>query len=744
LHKGRNSKKLSSVFVEGDGGQSVVQNDGRLAAQMGPGTQVNRIYRLVRLLGAGGMGEVWEARHERTRGRVAIKILLPEIGRDRELLRRFQREVEITSDLNHPNIVRVSDADKLPDGRPFLVMEFLEGQDLAAYAAGQRLGFPRVIDIVEQAAMGLHAAHSRSVIHRDLKPANLFIVPLPGLERPLVKILDFGISKALDGLSKLTKTRSLMGTPDYMAPEQATGGVSSMDARADQFALAAIAYELLAGRRAFEGDGMVNVLYKVLNEWPPSLASVGATAPRAVEDAVLKGLSKSPEGRFGTVLEFSQALKRGAETGLPGIIFKPSRLEAEVPTPIVQSMPSTPVVPTIGGTTGQIEPLKDSPELSPSARGWRPLRSGKNTSAFMVASATVVLLAVFLSVAALSIRTRNSRKEFATLSSVEKGAAGLYFAADRPSASGKIHRVPVLLQSHPEGAAIFVTDRLETVGVTPMWYALELDENNPPRVMFRKVGFADKAIAVDSTRPATVELIANAPPPAIVPSPVQATGGGLDGARSHAAQRMREPYRLMRGKPTAGGHPTVRPEAVHLGQLGESAGPQRRLPGAPSSAGGRSTPVQAEPSAGTSYELKISSKPAGGEVSLDGNPVGRTPLSVSVGDLASPHFVTIRKEGFELFEEQVKTSSAWIKVKGAKGDGGGASTVQQLRLSPKLKALSGTVGGLTPEADGPVGEAAPKVDELDRADRSDKTKPHKVDDDTLPLKEAIVPAAGAH
>jgi eukaryotic-like serine/threonine-protein kinase len=385
----------------------VAPNGGRLAEQLGPGTLVNRIYRIVRLLGVGGMGEVWEARHERTKGRVAIKLLLPEMGRNREVLRRFQREVEITSGLNHPNIVRVSDADNLPDGRPFLVMEFLEGQDLANYAAGQRLGLSRVIDIIEQAAMGLHAAHSRSVIHRDLKPANLFIVPLPGSERPLVKVLDFGISKALDGLSKLTHTRNLMGTPNYMAPEQATGGASSMDARADQFSLAAIAYELLAGRRAFEGDGMVNVLYKVLNEQPPSLASVGATVPRAVEDAMMKALSKSAEGRFGTVLEFSQAVKRAAETGLPGVIAERSRFE--LPTPVVQATPSTPVVTTLGATTGQIEAVRDSPELAASVNGLLPRRPRKSTLAFMAGGATLAFVVIFLSVAVLRDSQRGSR-----------------------------------------------------------------------------------------------------------------------------------------------------------------------------------------------------------------------------------------------------------------------------------------------------------------------------------------------
>jgi eukaryotic-like serine/threonine-protein kinase len=277
-----------------------------------PGMVVGGIYRAIRLVGVGGMGEVWEARHERTKGRVALKLLLSEMGRHQEVLLRFQREVEITSGLNHPNIVRVSDADKLPDGRPYLIMEFLEGHDLT-HVIGHPMAVTDVAEIIEQAAMGLHAAHGQSIIHRDLKPANIFLVPLPGTSRSLVKILDFGISKAVDGLSKLTQTRTLMGTPYYMAPEQATGGGSVMDARADQFSLAAIAYELLTGRMAFEGDGIVNVLYKVVHEAPPTFGSLGVSTGSGVEAAVLRGLSKSPNDRFGTVLEFSDALKRAGQ-----------------------------------------------------------------------------------------------------------------------------------------------------------------------------------------------------------------------------------------------------------------------------------------------------------------------------------------------------------------------------------------------------------------------------------------------
>lgn len=278
---------------------------------VGPGTLVNGIYRLVRCMGSGGMGEVWEALHERTKGRVALKLLLPEMGRHREVLLRFQREVEVTSALNHPNIVRISDADELPDGRPFLVMEFLEGHDLSTVAGP--LPLAQVCDIIEQTARGLHAAHCRSIVHRDLKPANIFITPLPGTKHRVVKILDFGISKALNGLGALTQTHSVMGTPNYMAPEQATGGNSSLDARADQFSLAAITYELITGRMAFEGEGMLNVLYKVVHTGPASFASLGLDLPPAVEAIVMRGLSKAPRERFDSVLEFGRALKRAAD-----------------------------------------------------------------------------------------------------------------------------------------------------------------------------------------------------------------------------------------------------------------------------------------------------------------------------------------------------------------------------------------------------------------------------------------------
>src|SRR5579872_4204423 len=237
------------------------------------GQLLSNTYRLKRLIGRGGMGEVYEAVHERTGAPFAIKILLADFGAKEELLARFQREAEITSHLRHPNIVKVFDFDKLPDGRPFLAMEFLQGQPLdALLVRGRPLPIAQVADIVDQVGLGLAAAHEAGVVHRDLKPGNLFVETLAGSDRQLIRVLDFGISKVRDS-GRLTQTSTIMGTPFYMSPEQAMGRSREIDARSDQFAFAAIAYELLTGRMAFaaddpDGEEMVAVLFRVVHSAP--------------------------------------------------------------------------------------------------------------------------------------------------------------------------------------------------------------------------------------------------------------------------------------------------------------------------------------------------------------------------------------------------------------------------------------------------------------------------------------------
>ncbi|HXU83241.1 MAG TPA: serine/threonine-protein kinase, partial [Polyangia bacterium] len=190
----------------------------------------------------------------------------------------------MTSGLRHPNIVSVVDYNTTPDRRPYLVMEFLEGTELTAEikrCAPMPMG--RVLDLVGQITSALAAAHARKIVHRDLKPQNLFLVKVPGEEREIVKVMDFGISKVREATTQLTQDTAIMGTPQYMAPEQAQGRLAEIDERSDQFALGAITYELLAGCAAFRGGTIPSLLYQVVHEDPDPIRAYNPEVPPAVE-----------------------------------------------------------------------------------------------------------------------------------------------------------------------------------------------------------------------------------------------------------------------------------------------------------------------------------------------------------------------------------------------------------------------------------------------------------------------------
>ena len=272
---------------------------------------VGNTYQVVRVVGRGAMGEVYEVRHLRTKGTFALKVFSAQIGDKSALMARFQREAELTSAMNHPNIVRVFDFNSLPDGRPYLAMEMLEGRDLASLMTpGRRFPPAQVNELVQQIAFGLAAAHAKGVVHRDLKPANIFLVSLPETPRPLVKILDFGISKTREGASKLTQTHTVLGTPRYMAPEQARAHTEVVDERADQFSLAVITYELLTGEPAFAGVDAMGVMYRVVHEEPTAFAELGVRLPAGLDAVVYRGLRKSPTARYPNVGAFAAAFNQ--------------------------------------------------------------------------------------------------------------------------------------------------------------------------------------------------------------------------------------------------------------------------------------------------------------------------------------------------------------------------------------------------------------------------------------------------
>jgi serine/threonine-protein kinase len=278
-----------------------------------PGEVVRGTYLVVAPLGQGGMGEVYEVEHARLSGRYALKLLRRERAADPEAVDRFRREAEIASGLRHPHIVQVIDFDTLPGGAPFLVMERLEGEDLKTHLRARGpLSLARVVAIVEQIASGLAAAHERGIVHRDLKPENLFLTRVPGQDGDFVKILDFGISKVRAATTRLTGDRTVLGTPHYMAPEQARGKGDDVDGRTDEFALGAIAYEALTGEEAFRGEDASAVLYQVVHETPARLAGPAPLVSAAVDRVLGRALAKDRAERFASVKDFARALADAA------------------------------------------------------------------------------------------------------------------------------------------------------------------------------------------------------------------------------------------------------------------------------------------------------------------------------------------------------------------------------------------------------------------------------------------------
>ena len=323
------------------------------------GAVVADTYQVTRLLGRGGMGAVWEAAHLRLPGKkVAIKVLHADVAADPEALARFRREAEIASRLGHPNIVEVHDFNSLPDGQPYLVLELLIGESLDSRMRRAPVSLDNAMRIAGQVGAGLAAAHREQVIHRDLKPHNVFLVRLrdeaDGGE--LVKVLDFGISKIRGSQTIKTLDSTILGTPQYMAPEQATGNHAAVDQRTDVFALGAIVYEMLAGRPAFTGGSIPEVVFKVVYEPHAPLGGQVPGLPRRVADAVDRALAKKQDDRFPDVVSFVEQMAGASISTL-----RRSPIVAAPPGP-GDANPADPLAHTVDSSRRELAPVPEPPE----------------------------------------------------------------------------------------------------------------------------------------------------------------------------------------------------------------------------------------------------------------------------------------------------------------------------------------------------------------------------------------------
>jgi serine/threonine-protein kinase len=277
------------------------------------GTVVDGRYEIRSVLGEGGMGVVYEARHSALGKRFALKALRKELSTDADIAARFMQEARTAAAVSHPGLVEITDFGQLATGQPFFVMELLEGQSLASLIRrGGPIPAARAVDIVRQIAEALSAAHDHSIVHRDLKPDNIHISPAgPGQER--VTIVDFGLAKVI-GTSRLTRAGMVFGTPHYMSPEQAMG--EATDHRADVYALGIVMYEMFTGRVPFEADSYMGVLTKHMYMAPTPPSQLLVTAELGVlEDITLRCLEKKPDHRYATLRELIHDLDLAMHAG---------------------------------------------------------------------------------------------------------------------------------------------------------------------------------------------------------------------------------------------------------------------------------------------------------------------------------------------------------------------------------------------------------------------------------------------
>jgi serine/threonine protein kinase len=304
------------------------------------GMALEGAYQLTRLVGEGGMGAVYEGQQISLNRRVAVKVMARDLAGSPEALARFRREVHITTRLCHPHIVQVLDVGSTPEGLPFLVMEYLEGEDLERRLKRvHRLPLPRVMHVVRQAVSALSATHRKGIVHRDLKPGNIFLLEAEGIS-DFVKVVDFGISKSDSTGAAITDQSMMLGTPKYMAPEQVVGKSRKVDHRADQWALGCIAWEALAGREPFRGRDVTALLYQVVHGDPPSLVEEVPEIPPAVEAVLRRALARKPADRYPHIAAFWSALSAAAAEHVPEV--EPSVVARSTPPLVARSTPPLP------------------------------------------------------------------------------------------------------------------------------------------------------------------------------------------------------------------------------------------------------------------------------------------------------------------------------------------------------------------------------------------------------------------
>ena len=485
-------------------------------------------YRALSVLGEGGMGIVYLAEHPEIGRKVAIKVLHADFARDQQVMGRFLNEARAANAIRHPNIIEILDSGVLADRTPFLVMELLEGESLAARIKRLgRLPINDACDFAYQTASALSAAHAKGIVHRDLKPDNLFVVPDPHDEsRERIKVLDFGIAKLQQhspGDSVKTRTGTLMGTPIYMSPEQCRG-VGGVDRRADIYALGCILFEMLAGAPPFEAVGAGELIAAHIYEVPPLLSERVIGLPPAIEALVATMLAKDPSERPQTMEAVIKELTLiRATDDLSGAVRAPADAAAfHTATTQISGRAGAPGRPrsytTLSNTAAELVP---SPTTTPIAR----------TSRRPVLIAALAVAAVVVGIGAAVSRGKSATGAAGSVtraspgattpapptqvlhpSSPPTGTASAAQAADPHGPSGAAAdegtapvsgKVVLRIGSEPPGASVFQGRGGGPVGTTPLEVEIPAAPGTATFVL-KRPGYLDARIELPSDRPSNV------------------------------------------------------------------------------------------------------------------------------------------------------------------------------------------------------------------------------------------------
>ena len=428
-------------------------------------------YKLLDKLGAGGMGEIYRAEDSRLHRVVAIKLLSPAVASDPDRRKRFLQEAQAASALNHPNIITVYDIVSEGDSQ-CIVMEYVAGKTLRDLIPSGGLAVPQALQYAVQMASALAAAHSAMIIHRDLKPSNVMVTPAN-----LVKILDFGLAKWIDPEpsgaheASLTREGAILGTVNYMSPEQAEG--KRVDARSDIFAFGSVLYEMLTGRRAFEGASEISTLSAILRDDVRPMCQAAPEIPPLLEQIVLRCLQKNPDGRWPSMKQVEAALTTLQHQLDPGGQFAPplsTMAMSDRPTTIVDvgslapetwnvTAPSAASAPpaTSAGKTPPAPPATSVRATPPPQKA--PQRSGPPKLVPILIAAVVLLLLAGAAAGIWYFRNRPAPKK-AEVASVTPSQpaqpapdAGAAAANPTDTANPAANAVPPLAPLPPEATA---------------------------------------------------------------------------------------------------------------------------------------------------------------------------------------------------------------------------------------------------------------------------------------------------